>query len=59
MPASPTPSPRCPYCNHIVDPRSDVLYQGLGVLSGLSAAYCGWCGAIFSVSQWTTIFGKR
>jgi len=59
VPANPTPPPMCPYCRRVIDPKSDILYQGLGVASGLSAAYCGWCGGIFSVGQWTTIFGKK
>jgi hypothetical protein len=59
MPASPTPMPNCPHCKHPIDPRSDILYQGMGVVVGLSVAYCGWCGGVFSVGQWTTAVGKK
>ena len=59
MPALPTPQPTCPHCRHLIDPKSDILYQGMGAVVGLSVAYCGWCGGIFSVGQWTTLIGKK
>jgi hypothetical protein len=58
VPATPTPEPNCPSCHHVIDPKRDILYKGMGVLAGLSAAYCGWCGAILSVGPWTTLIGK-
>jgi hypothetical protein len=59
MPANPTPEPVCPNCKHSIDPKVDIMYTGMGVAVGLSAAYCGWCGAILSVGPWTTVFGKK
>ncbi len=59
MPAQPHPRPICPYCKHLIDPKVDILYQGMGTLVGLSAAYCGWCGSLFSVGPWTTVYGKK
>jgi hypothetical protein len=59
MPANPAPGPICPICRHPLDLKDDVLYQGMGVLKALSAAYCGWCGSVLGVGQWTTVFGKK
>jgi hypothetical protein len=58
MPSVPAPGPMCPTCRHAIDPKEDILYQGMGVLVGLSTAYCGWCGAVLSVGQWVTVHGK-
>lgn len=59
VPQLPAPPPTCGFCHRVLNPKEDILYQGMGVLSGLSAAYCGWCGAVLGVGQWTTVIGKR
>jgi hypothetical protein len=59
MQANPGRGPICGFCRHALDLKKDVLYQGMGVLRGLSAAYCGWCGSVLGVGAWTTIIGKK
>jgi len=59
MPEYPAPGPICPSCRHGLEPKKDILYQGMGIGVGLSVAYCGWCGAVFSVGQWVTVIGKK
>jgi len=59
MHATRSPTPICGFCHHALNLKDDVLYQGMGVLTGLSVAYCGWCGAVLGVGPWTTVIGKK
>jgi hypothetical protein len=43
---SDSPQPFCPHCKHALDPKNDVLYQGISLGSVYSIIYCGWCGAV-------------
>lgn len=42
--------PKCPGCGHILDPKTDILFDNAGIrtmgFKGTSFMYCGFCGVV-------------